>query len=109
MAADTATKIRKKLEPSCVPDSTKDVSCRRGLVAVGVANGRYGFRCNTVIAVSEPMLMNSHRVNPVATVRQPTALSERMESEVPIKNSTRIMPRRAISERCGAHPEMVEL
>ena len=61
------------------------------------------------MAVREPMLTTSHRVNPLATVRQPTALSERTESEVPIRNSTRIMPRRAIAERCGDHPEIVEL
>ena len=58
------------------------------------------------MASSDATLTNSQSVSPVITVRQPTARKARTDSEVPIRNSTRIMPRRAISESCGDQVEM---
>jgi len=58
------------------------------------------------MAANEATLMNSHSISPVTTVRQPTARKARRDSEVPIRNSTRIMPRRAISESCGDQVEI---
>ncbi len=58
------------------------------------------------MAKSDATLTKSHKVNPVTTVRQPTARKARRDSEVPIRNSTRIMPRRAISESWGDQVEM---
>jgi hypothetical protein len=67
----------------------------------------HGLRCRNIMAASEPVLMTDQSVIPPAIVRQPTARRALTESDVPIKNSTKIMPRWANSERFGAHPETI--
>ena len=61
------------------------------------------------MANSDAALMNSHSVSPVTAVRHPTTRKAYTDSEVPIINSTKIMPRREISESCGDHAEMAEI
>ena len=49
------------------------------------------------------MLMNIHSINPTMMVRQPTTRTACRESELPMRNNTKIMPRRARSEIGGDH------